>query len=101
MTPQQRDTIKSLIEENLRGKQEPIPNEADLRRALTQMQEIRERERISGRLVRAHVHGMRLPHDALPVKLTDDEASAILALGLKDKVLARMMAPGPRSPGRR
>lgn len=101
MTPQQRDTIKSLIEENLIGKQEPIPNEADLRRALTQMQEIRERERISGRLVRAHVHGMRLPHDALPVKLTDDEASAILALGLKDKVLARMMAPGPRSPGRR
>lgn len=101
MTPQQRDVVKSLIEEHLKNLKNPTAEDMILRRALAQMQEIRDRERISGRLVRAHVHGMRLPHDALPVKLTDDEASAILALGLKDRVLARMMAPGPRSPGRR
>lgn len=61
--------------------------------ALEQIRTAHRRERITGRLVRGHVTGLRLPHDAIPVRLTDEEAALLCQeLELND-TLRRLLDP--------
>ena len=61
--------------------------------ALEQIRTATKRERITGRLIRGHVTGLRLPHDAIPVRLTDDEAQALCANLELDSTLQNLLDP--------
>lgn len=61
--------------------------------AFEQLRLERKRERITGRLVRGHVTGLRLPHDAIPVRFTDEEAHAMCDLPGLDDTLRRLLDP--------
>lgn len=100
MTPEQRSGLWELVEEKVKTDPDN-PDRKHLVRVLNELARVVERERITGRLVENHVSGLRLPHDALPVRVTDTEALAILQLGVTDKVLARLLQPGPIRHGRR
>lgn len=100
MTPSQRMMVWKMLDAALKSN----PNHEDRAAIISIIKEldiVQKRERISGRLVQNHVTGLRLPHDALPVKITDDEALTILKFKIDDKVLRRMLKPGPVKQGRR
>lgn len=100
LTPDQRSEMWKLVGTALSEDAEH-EDAVLLESVLAELRMVSQRERISGRLVSNHVTGLMLPHDALPVRLTDDEADAVLRLPVSDKRLKRMLQPGPRKQGRR
>lgn len=100
LTPEQRSEMWKLVGTAL--SENPACEDAMLLDSvMAELRMVSQRERISGRLVSNHVTGLMLPHDALPVRLTDAEADAVLRLPVSDKRLKRMLQPGPRKQGRR
>jgi hypothetical protein len=100
MTPQQRENMWRMIRDEV--KTNPHCENHDLLCSiLHELNTVQRRERISGRLLREHVSGLKLPHDALPVKFSDEEALAVLEFPIEDKVIVRMLKPGPIKQGRR
>jgi len=100
MTPAQRTSLKEIIQKTLTSEPDNIDG-SFLTSVIHELDTVKSRERISWRLVRNHVSGLRLPNDALPVRVTDEEAAALLKLNLKDRTLTRMLQPGPIREGRR
>lgn len=105
MTAEQRDFLRLLVTDALVDVA-AFTDEVcdDLHRVAAELDHVQQRRRISGRLVRAHVTGLMLPHDALPVKVTDREATTILTYLPdihQDRTLARVLKPGPLKQGRR
>lgn len=101
MTPDQRSYMWDLVTDALADPKVADSNVHLLQAVLKELRSVSQRERISGRLVSNHVTGLMLPHDALPVRLTDDEADAVLEVGVADRRLNRMLQTGPRKQGRR
>ena len=100
LTPEQRTEVWTIVTSAIA--EDPACADKDLLAAVVEeLRSVSQRERISGRLVSNHVTGLMLPHDALPVRVTDDEAECILRRDVKDKRLKRMLQPGPRKQGRR
>lgn len=94
MTPEQRQQLWNMLDNTVKN-DDTCTTKKLLISVLQELSRVTERQRITGRLVENHVSGLRLPHDALPVRVTDDEAEAILELGVKDRVLRRLLQPGP------
>lgn len=94
MTQDQRTRLARLLSDEVQV--DPLlPGCEHVIRVLEELSLVQSRQRISGRLLRNHVSGLRLPHDALPVRMTDDEAIAVLQFDLGDSGLERMLQPGP------
>lgn len=100
MTNDQRIRLWHLLDDVLHDNP-GVENRKHLVRVLNELSSVQQRQRISGRLVRGTVTGLRMPHDALPVKVSDEEALALLAYDLNDRLLIRMLQPGPIKQGRR
>lgn len=100
MTHDQRTATWYLLHDTL-CEQPDVDGREHLAAVLAELSRVQARQRISGRLVRNHVSGMRLPHDALPVRMTDTQALAVLKCGVSDRSLVRMLQPGPVRGGRR
>lgn len=100
MTPDQRKMLWTQLTAEV-GKMEAGTEKTCYLNVISELETVKKRERISGRLVESHVSGLKLPHDALPVKITDDEAWLLLELDIEDKTLCRLLQPGPLKPGRR
>ena len=101
LTPDQRSHLWDSVRKALDNEELSEACSALLRAVAEELKIVSQRERISGRLVSNHVTGLMLPHDALPVRVTDDEADAILSIGISDRRMKRMLQPGPRKQGRR
>lgn len=101
LTPDQRTHLQDRISAALQDSDLSEEQRGHLFEVSQELKLVSQRERISGRLVSNHVTGLMLPHDALPVRVTDPEAEAVLAIGIADKKMKRMLETGPRKQGRR
>jgi len=101
LTPEQRTYLWDRVSGALEDHDLPEEQRGHLSQVAAELKLVSQRERISGRLVSNHVTGLMLPHDALPVRVTDPEAEAVLTIGIADKRMKRMLETGPRKQGRR
>lgn len=101
LTPEQRTQLWKCINNALEQDGLDQETQGHLMSVAEELKIVSQRERISGRLVSNHVTGLMLPHDALPVRVTDNEADSILGIGVTDRRMKRMLQPGPRKQGRR
>lgn len=101
LTPEQRAALDMHIASMLQKFDQGDERCGHLKAVQAELEVVQRRERISGRLVSNHVTGLMLPHDALPVRVTDTQADVILESGIRDKRMRRLLRPGPRRQGRR
>jgi hypothetical protein len=101
LTPDQRSALGEQVVNAISKMDADDERHEVLSQVQKELDGVSRRERISGRLVTNHVTGLMLPHDALPVRVTDGQADVLLGLGIKDKRTKRLLRPGPRKQGRR
>lgn len=100
LTPRQRRELWKLIDEELADNQE-CPHRRLFIAVLEELSFAANKERISGRLIANYATGLMLPHDAVPVRVTDEQADALLGLKIRNKRTVRVLQPGPLRRGRR
>lgn len=88
LTQEQRDTLLAAVEAALAES-----DDETLQAVRGQLNKAHERRRITLRLVQGYNTGLRLPDDAIPVRLTDAEAAAAHQLPIEDEQLRRMINP--------
>lgn len=92
LTEQQRATLLDALNDAIDNPPENV-DVGLLQSARDQVVEANQRERLTLRLVKGYNTGLRLPEDAIPVRLNDAEASAAYRLPIEDERLRRFINP--------
>jgi hypothetical protein len=88
LTEEQRHELLHQCEQAAANNTDPV-----FVSAVEQVREANSKKWITGRLIRGHVTGLRMPHDAIPVRLSEAEASALCSALVLSEQLRRLLDP--------